>query len=156
VLGVVLACGGVVVGCGTVVVACDLVRGGGGGSYVSTGGGGGGGGASVVGGGATIGDGSALGGGGGARLGDGSCELSGGGGGAVVLLLGSVGVRSLLVNVKATPPIATIETNAASPKNSCGSRIPRARPTSGGSYFGSCISCEGVARLSLVSYGSPV
>ena len=157
-----VACGVVVVGCGTVVVTCALVvtgggGGGGGGTYVSVGGGGGGGGgASLVGGGTTIGDGAALGGGGGTGLGDGSCELSGGGGGAVVVLLGSVGARlSLLVKVNATPPIAIIDTSAASPRNSCGRRVPRG-PMSSGSAFGSCISCEGVARLSSVSYGSPV
>ena len=128
----------------------------GGGSYVVvTGGGGGGGGASLmggggaslVGGGATVGDGSALGGGGGSGLGDGSCELRGGGGGTVAVLLGNVGARLLvLVNENATPPIATIETSAASPKNSCGRRFPRCE-TSSGWTFGSCISCEGVARL---------
>jgi hypothetical protein len=156
VLGVVLlvACGVVVVGCGTVVVTCALVLtgggGGGGGTYVSVGDGGGGGGASLVGGGTTIGDGSALGGGGGTELGDGSCELSGGGG-AVVVLLGSVGARlSLLVKVNATPPIAIIDTSAASPRNSCGRRVPRGA-MSNGSAFGSCISCDGVARLSSVS-----
>ncbi len=96
-----------------------------------------------------------VGGGGGVVLGDGSRELSGGGGGAVVLLLGSVGARLLLVNVKATPPIATIDTSAASPTNSWGSRIRRGRTGSTAATFGSCISCDGVARLSSVSYGSP-
>ena len=149
-----VACGVVVVGCGTVVVTCALVfgGGGGGGGHVRLDrSGGGGGGASLVGGGTTIGDGSALGGGGGTGLGDGSCELSGGGGGAVVVLLGSVGARlSLLVKVNATPPIAIIDTSAASPRNSCGRRVPRGA-MSNGSAFGSCISCEGVARLSSVS-----
>jgi hypothetical protein len=162
VLGVVLVAWGVVVaGCGTVVVARGAGRGGGGGTYVSTGagagtgGGGGGGGASLGGGGGTgLADGSTL--GGGTGLGDGNCELSGGGGGAVVLLLGTVGARLLLVNVKATPPIATIDTSAANPKNSWGSRVPRVRTGSIGSNFGSCISCDGVARLSSGSYGSPV
>ena len=149
-----VACGVVVVGCGTVVVACAVVfggGGGGGGTYVSIGAGGGGGGASLVGGGTTIGDGSALGGGGGAGLGDGSCELSGGGGGAVVVLLGSVGARLLLlVKVNATPPIAIIDTSAASPRNSCGRRVARGA-MSNGSDLGNCSSCEGVARLSSVS-----
>ena len=107
------------------------------------------------GGGATLGGGSGLGGGGGSGLGDGSCELSGGGGGTVVVLLGNVGARSLvLVNVNATPPIATIDTRAASPRNSCGNRFPRCL-ASNGSTLGSCINCEGVTRLSS-SYGSPV
>ena len=99
-------------------------------------GGGGGGGASLVGGGATLGDGAALA-GGGSGLGDGSWELSGGAGTAVVLL-GNVGARLVvLVSVNATPPIATIEIRAASPKNNCGKRFLRGG-SSGGSNFGSC------------------
>jgi hypothetical protein len=165
---VVLGAGGVVVvGC-CVVVTCGLEVGGG--SYLVTGGGGGGGGASTTGGGggasltggggggggASVGDGAALGRGGGSGLGDGSCELSGGAGTAVVLL-GNVGARlpGLLVKVKATPPMATIETSAARPRNSCGSRFPR-RCMSSDSALGNCMSCDGVARLSSVSYGSPL
>ena len=117
-----------------------MVTGGGGGGGTTTGGGGGGG--------ASVGDGAALGGGDGSGLGDGSWELSGGTGTAVVLL-GNVGVRlsGLLVNVNATPPMATIETSAASPRNNCGSRFPRCCG-SNESTLGNCMSCDGVARLS--------
>jgi hypothetical protein len=101
--------------------------------------GGGGGGASVVTGGATVADGAGLGGGGGSGLSDGRLELGSAGGGTGELL-GSVGAGAWLVelvSVNATPPMATIETSAASPKISCGNRFPR-DCTAGGSNLGSC------------------
>ena len=98
-------------------------------------------------GGATTADGSLLGGGGGSglgdgRLGDGGLELGGGGGAADVLRgagAGGAGWLVELVSENATPPMATIETSAATPKNSCGKRLPR-RGSSGGSILGSCSS----------------
>ena len=94
-------------------------------------------------GGATVASGALLGGGGGsglgdARLGDGGLELGSGGGTADVLVgAGGTGWLVELVSVNATPPMATIETSAATPKKSCGKRFPP-RGSSGGSYFGSC------------------
>lgn len=95
-------------------------------------------------GGATTADGSLLGGGGGSglgdgRLGDGGWELGGGGGAADVLVGAGAGWLVELVSENATPPMATIETSAATPKNSCGKRLPP-RGSSGGSNLGSCSS----------------
>jgi hypothetical protein len=88
--------------------------------------GGGGGGASLVtGGGATVADGAVL-----------------GGGAADVLVgagAGGTGWLVKLVSENATPPMATIETRAATPKNSCGKRLPP-RGSSRGSILGSCSS----------------
>ena len=94
-------------------------------------------------GGATVADGSGLGGGGGSGLGDGGLELGSGGGSTADVLLGigtgagGDGWLFELVSVNATPPMATIETSAPIPKNSCGKRLPRSG-SSGGSTFGSC------------------
>jgi hypothetical protein len=85
-------------------------------------------------------DGAGLGGGGGSGLGDGGLELGSADGGGTAEVLWGAGAGGWLVelvSVKATPPMATIDTKAASPKNSCGKRFPR-DGCSGGSNFGSC------------------
>jgi hypothetical protein len=93
-------------------------------------------------GGATVAAGAVLGGGGGTglgdgRFGDGGFELGGGGAGTAEVLegAGAGGWLVVLVSVNATPPMATIETSAAIPKNSCGKRFPR-YDSSGSSTFG--------------------